>query len=221
MITEKLRSFNDKLVIFPPEERDRVIYALERSEELHTGQMRASGEPYVIHPIEVAEILLDLQMDSVTIIAALLHDTLEDTRIDRNQLRQEFGKQVEALVFGVTKIDIVKAKNKNQAETETIRKMMFAMVKDIRVILIKLADKLHNMRTLQFKEAVRRKEIAQECLDIYAPLAGRLGISWMKEELEDLSLKSLMPDVYEQIKQAVKQKRAARAEYLVRVKGAI
>lgn len=221
MIEDRIQQFIAKISTFPDEERDKIIAALRRSESLHAGQSRASGEPYIIHPIAVAEILLNMQMDAVTIIAALLHDTLEDTMLDRAELRQEFGRQVEALVFGVTKIDIVKAKNKNQAETETIRKMMFAMVKDIRVILIKLADKLHNMQTLQFKEVQRRREIAQETLDIYAPLAGRLGISWMKEELEDLSLKSLMPDVYEQIKQAVKQKRAARAEYLVRVKGAI
>lgn len=217
VLLEKLQSFQQKLDIFAPEEKGRVAYALQRSEELHSGQMRASGEPYLIHPVEVAEILLDLQLDYITIIAALLHDTLEDTKLDRNQLRQEFGKQVESLVFGVTKIDIVKAKNKNQAETETIRKMMFAMVKDIRVILIKLADKLHNMRTLQFKEPARRKEIAQECLDIYAPLAGRLGMSSMKDELEDLSLKHLQPEVYEQIKRSVAQKRTERAEYLQRV----
>jgi guanosine-3',5'-bis(diphosphate) 3'-pyrophosphohydrolase len=221
MISDKIRTFTEKLTIFPQEERDQVIYALNRSAELHADQTRASGEPYVVHPIEVAEILLDMQMDSVTVIAALLHDTLEDTHLERGQLRQEFGKQVEALVFGVTKIDDVKAKNKNHQETETIRKMMFAMVKDIRVILIKLADKLHNMRTLQFKEPTRRKVIAQECLDIYAPLAGRLGMSSIKDELEDISLKYLHPDVYEQIKQAVKQKRTERAEYLDRAKIAL
>ncbi|NCN05645.1 MAG: bifunctional (p)ppGpp synthetase/guanosine-3',5'-bis(diphosphate) 3'-pyrophosphohydrolase [Spirochaetales bacterium] len=221
MISAKVKTFTDKLSFFTPEDREKVISALQRSEELHTGQTRASGEPYVVHPIEVAEILLDMQMDAVTIIAALLHDTLEDTQIERNELRAEFGKQVEALVFGVTKIDDVRAKSKNHQETETIRKMMFAMVKDIRVILIKLADKLHNMRTLQFKDPPRRKVIAQECIDIYAPIAGRLGMSSIKDELEDLSLKYLQSEVYEQIKRAVSQKKTERANYLERAKKAL
>lgn len=221
MVKSKIAEFSKRLNMFAPEEQEQILYAAQRSEELHSGQMRASGEPYVIHPIEVAGILLDLQMDAVTIIAALLHDTLEDTHLERSQLRQEFGKQVEALVFGVTKIDIVKSKNKSSVEAETIRKMLFAMVKDVRVILIKLADKLHNMRTLEHKGPERRKAIAQECLDIYAPLADRLGISWMKDELEDLSLKHLQPEVYNQIKQAVSQKRTQRSEYLDRVKKSI
>lgn len=200
---------------------DLVRRAAECARELHKGQMRASGEPYFVHPLEVAQILWDMQMDATTLAAAFLHDTLEDTSLDRNELKDRFGKDVEALVNGVTKIDIVKTKNKNAAEAETIRKMLFAMVKDIRVILIKLADRLHNMKTLQHKKPDRQRAIAQDTLDIYAPLAARLGISWMKDELEDLSLKFLHPEVYQQIKAYVAQKKGERAEYLERVALAI
>jgi len=195
--------------------------AAEIAEKLHEGQSRASGEPYLIHPLQVAEILVDLSMDAVCIAAALLHDTLEDTILSREQLRNDFGADVEALVFGVTKIEIVNEKRKSSAEAETIRKMLFAMVKDVRVILIKLADKLHNMRTLQFKSPDRQKVIAQDTLDIFAPLAARLGMSWMKDELEDLSLKFLQPEVYQDIKSFVSQKKAERSDYLLRVRQAI
>ena len=169
----------------------------------------------------MAEILLDLNLDASTVAAAFLHDVLEDTRMTRQDLRREFGREVDALVNGVTKIATVKAQNKNVQETETIRKMLLAMVKDIRVILIKLADKLHNMRTLEYKNEKRRREIAQETLDIYAPLAGRLGISWLKDELEDLALKHLNHETYDQIKAFVRQKKRDRADYLQRVKNAI
>jgi len=185
--------------------------------ELHKDQKRASGEPYFIHPLEVASILLTMQLDGTTIAAAFLHDTLEDTSLSRQDLRERFGKEVEALVNGVTKIEAVKSPNKNAAEAETIRKMLFAMVKDIRVILIKLADRLHNMRTLQYKTVQRQKAIAQDTLDIYAPLAAQLGISWMKDELEDLSLKFLQPEVYQQIKLYLSQKKDQRSQYLERV----
>ncbi len=198
-----------------------VRRAASKAEILHQGQKRASGEPYFIHPLEVAEILWDMQMDSVTLAAAFLHDTLEDTSLSRTELREQFGKEVESLVFGVTKIDIVKTKNKNAAEAETIRKMLFAMVKDIRIILIKLADKLHNMRTLQHKPVDKQKSTAHDTLDIFAPLAARLGISWMKDELEDLSLKFLHPEVYQQIKEYVASKKNERSDYLVRVASAI
>jgi len=218
---KNIEEFTAKLSEYTQEEREQILAASRRAQELHKAQLRDSGEPYFIHPLQVAEILVDIRMDAQTITAALLHDVLEDTLVTRQDLRKEYGREVESLVNGVTKINIVKAKNKNVQEAETIRKMLFAMVKDIRVILIKLADKLHNMRTLQFKPEVRRKAIAQECLDIYAPLAGRLGISGLKDELEDLSLKHLNHDAYEQIKSFVAQKRGERADYLVRVETAI
>lgn len=207
--------------LYTAEEQELILRAALCSQHLHTGQTRASGEPYFIHPLQVAEILMDMQMDGTTLAAAFLHDTLEDTVLTRNELKNKFGKDVEALVFGVTKIDMANSKNKNAAETETIRKMLFAMITDIRVILIKLADKLHNMRTLQFKTPDRQKAIAQDTLDIFAPLAARLGISWMKDELEDLSLKFLQPEVYRQIKDYLAQKRGERSEYLQRVAKAI
>lgn len=218
---QTLEEFRRKILMYSPSEQQQVLQAIELSKKMHQGQYRESGDPYFIHPLQVADILIDLKMDAATVTAALLHDILEDTDKSRADLRKEFGREVEQLVFGVTKISTVRAKNKNVQKTETIRKMLFAMVKDIRVILIKLADKLHNMRTLEFKNEARRKQIAQECLDIYAPLAGRLGISWIKDELEDLALKNIHRDTYEQIKAFVAQKRDARAGYLQRVEAAI
>ncbi len=220
-MVKNIEEFSAKLSDYTALEREQIIAACDHAQKLHSEQLRDSGEPYFIHPLQVAEILVDIRMDARTVMAALLHDVLEDTLITRQDLRRDYGREVESLVNGVTKINIVKAKNKNVQEAETIRKMLFAMVKDIRVILIKLADKLHNMRTLQFKTEPRRKAIAQECLDIYAPLAERLGISGLKDELEDLSLKHLNREAYEQIKAFVAQKRGERAEYLDRVEKAI
>ena len=193
---------------------NKIMEAAFWGAELHGEQKRASGEPYFIHPVEVAFILIETNLDTETIIAALLHDTIEDTGTSREELEKKFGTEVAQLVDGVTKISIVKAKNKSVQEIETIRKMLLAMVKDIRVILIKLADKLHNMRTLSYLKEERQKAIASECLEIYAPLAGQLGISGIKAELEDLSLKYLNPDVHQQIKQFLALKKKRRAEYL-------
>lgn len=221
-MVETLGQFEQKLTLYSEEDRKQIIAAGKLSKHLHEGQYRESGAPYFTHPLQVAEILVDLRLDPTAVQAALLHDVLEDTGRTRQELRRQFGRDVELLVNGVTKIASVKAKNKNIQEVETIRKMLFAMVKDIRVILIKLADKLHNMRTLEHKsDPSRRKEIAQECLDIYAPLAGRLGISWIKDELEDLSLKQLNPRSYEHIKAFVAQKKGQRADYLSRVENDI
>ncbi len=212
-----IEQLSEKIEFYSEEEQNLILKAAEKSRELHEGQFRDSGEPYFVHPLQVAEILIDIRLDASTIIAALLHDVLEDTDMTRVELRDEFGKEVEQLVNGVTKIASVKAKNRSTQQSETIRKMLLAMVKDLRVILIKLADKLHNMRTLEYKTAERRKAIAQECLDLYAPLAGRLGIAWLKSEFEDLSLKNLNRDEYNQIKTAVAQKRGERSDYLDRV----
>ena len=202
-------------------DRTRILDAARLSESLHQGQKRDSGEPYFVHPLRVAEILIDMKLDGSTVAAALLHDVLEDTVLTRSDLKKRSGREVDNLVHGVTKISVVKATNKSFQEAETIRKMLLAMVRDVRVILIKLADKLHNMRTLEYKEGPRQREIAQETLDIYAPLAGRLGISWMKDELEDLSLKYLRPDTYRAIKERVSEKRDSRADYLKRIKETI
>jgi GTP pyrophosphokinase len=213
-MVERIDHFAEKLDGYTDEEKTIILEAAHWADDLHRDQMRASGEPYFIHPLQVAEILVDLKMDYQCIVAGLLHDVLEDTETSRQELRSRFGRDVESLVDGVTKISGLKAKNKSIQEAETIRKMLFAMSKDIRVILIKLADKLHNMRTLEFLPEERRRIFAQECLDIYAPLASRLGMGGIKDELEDLALKHLQRQTYDQIKAFVASKRGERAEYL-------
>ena len=217
----RIEQFEKQLTRYTPEERNKIMEALLWGEELHREQKRASGEPFYIHPMKVAEILVQLEMDYETIIAALLHDVLEDTEGTKKEMQRRFGKEIVALVNGVTKISILRAKSKSVQGAETIRKMLFAMTKDIRVILIKLADKLHNMSTLEYLPEEKRKRIAQECLDIYAPLADRLGISWVKIELEDLALKNLHPLVYTQIKEAMTEKKRKRADYLKKVERTI
>ena len=216
-----IEEFNTKIQMYNPQDKQRILSALEWAKSLHQDQKRASGEPYFIHPLGVASILVDLKMDGDTIIAALLHDVLEDTATTPQHIEERFGKDVYSLVEGVTKIADIQAKNKTIQEAENIRKMLFAMVQDIRVILIKLADKLHNMRTLEYLPPERRKTNAQDCLDIYAPLADRLGISWIKDELEDLSLKHLNRDVYDQIKGIVALKKKDREAFLNRIQEAI
>ncbi len=210
----KLKRFEDRLRHFDEVERKRIMEAARWAQRLHDGQSRASGEPYLVHPLSVAEILLDLDLDADTIISALLHDIIEDTETSRAAIEGAFGAQVAELVEGVTKISIIQAKRKSVQKSETIRKMLLAMTRDIRVILIKLADKLHNMRTLEHQPLQKRKDTATECLDIYAPLADRLGMFWLKAELEDLSLKHLHPQVYQQIREHVDSSRHARAAYL-------
>lgn len=213
----RIEKFEQKLSRFPEKERQEIVEAALWAKELHKDQQRASGEPYFIHPLQVAEFLVDLGLDEEAVIAALLHDVLEDTIVELPELRKKFGKQIANLVDGVTKISIVKAKSKSVQEAETIRKMLLAMTRDIRVIIIKLADKYHNMSTLEYLSPEKRKTIANECLDIYAPLADRLGISWLKAELEDLALKHLNPSAWEYIHQFVTSKRTERANYLKKV----
>lgn len=213
-IGREIQVLRDKVSYMTPEEQDEIVRTARWSEKQHTGQKRNSGEPYIIHPIRVAEILAGMFMDQHTIQAGLLHDVLEDTDQSRKDLKELFGPEVEMLVNGVTKINIVNAKNRNVQESETIRKMFFAMVRDIRVILIKLADKRHNMSTLQYMPIDKQKRIARECLDIYAPIAGKLGIYSLKSELEDLSLKYISPDIYNQVKEFIDHKRSARSDFL-------
>jgi guanosine-3',5'-bis(diphosphate) 3'-pyrophosphohydrolase len=214
---ELIASFTDKLTAYTEEERARIRSAVEWAGELHGDQNRASGEPFLMHPVAVALILVGLRLDADAIVAAVLHDVLEDTSAERSELRDRFGKTVDSLVYGVTKIEAIRAQSKTAVEAETVRKMLFAMVRDVRVILIKLADRLHNMRTLEFLSAERRRRYALESLDIYAPLAGRLGISWLKNELEDLALKHLQPEIYKQIRNWVAGRKTERDEYLIRI----
>jgi guanosine-3',5'-bis(diphosphate) 3'-pyrophosphohydrolase len=216
-----LRLFDEKLGSYPEAQRREIMSAARWAAGLHQNQKRASGEPFIIHPLSVAEILVDHRLDYQSVMAGLLHDIIEDTEVTRQDLRRQYGREVEALVQGVTKISVIRGMSKTVQQAETIRKMLFAMVKDIRVILIKLADKLHNMRTLEHLEEAKRKRIATECLEIYAPLAARLGMSRIRSELEDLSLKYLHPETYEQIKQYVAARRSDRNEFLERFQASI
>ena len=165
----------------------------------HAGQTRLSGEPYLSHPLAVASILAEMGFDEPTISAGLLHDTVEDTKATIEELDENFGEEVADIVDGVTKISQISFENKEEAQAENIRKMILAMSHDMRVLMVKLADRLHNMRTLDFQKSHKQKRIAQETMDIYAPLANRLGLYVMKRDLEDLSFKYMRPDIYNQI----------------------
>ncbi|MFA5467654.1 MAG: bifunctional (p)ppGpp synthetase/guanosine-3',5'-bis(diphosphate) 3'-pyrophosphohydrolase [Sphaerochaetaceae bacterium] len=217
MYEDLVNRFVQKAYRYSKKEQTQIREAALFAAEAHGAQKRQSGEPYIIHPFAVGEILMGLNMDIETVIAGILHDTLEDTPTTFETLVARFGKTVADLVEGETKISGLKVKNKSQQEAETIRKMFFAMSEDIRVIIIKLADKLHNMRTLQHLAPARAREIANECLDIYAPLADRLGMSWLKGELEDQSLKILKPDTFQYIEEYLLSKKSERTAYLNRV----
>lgn len=217
MYEDLTNRFIQKAHTYSPQEQERIAKAARFACKAHEGQKRRSGEPYIIHPYAVAEILISMNMDVDTVIAGLLHDTMEDTDTTYETLAEEFGTTVADLVEGETKISALKAKNKSQQEAETIRKMFFAMSKDVRVIIIKLADKLHNMKTLQHLNENRAKEIANETLDIFAPLADRLGMAELKGELEDLSLKVLRPSTYQYIEEYLLSRKSERTAYLNRI----
>lgn len=197
-----------------PDKYAEIKKAYDFAKSAHQGQKRSSGEDYFVHPCAVVEILADFGFDSSTVIAAFLHDVLEDTPTTQEELEAEFGAEIVSLVEGVTKLDKLQFVNREEAQAENFRKIFVAMAKDLRVIIIKLADRLHNMRSLQFLEPDRQKRIAQETLDIYAPLAGRLGISFFKCELEDLAMKYLLPDEYHYITENVSKKRTERQGFL-------
>ncbi len=180
----------------------------------HEGQMRASGEPYIVHPLEVAEILADMRMDSTSISAGLLHDSVEDTPATNEEIATGFGSQVARIVEGVTNIDKIEFANREDRQAENVRKMLLAMVSDVRVVLIKLADRLHNMRTLEHLKPERREAIARETLDIYAPLAHRLGMGKVRGELEDLAFRFTDPVSYEQVSAAVEVRRIEGEQFL-------
>ncbi len=196
---------------------DLIGKAFDIARELHDGQLRKSGEPYLLHPIAVAKILVQLGMDDETIVGGLLHDVVEDTEYTREQLVQDFSEEVALLVDGVTKLGAIKFDTKEEAQAENLRKMFLAMSKDIRVLIIKLADRLHNMRTLEFMREEKKLEKARETLDIYAPLASRLGIYTVKFELEDISLKYLHPREYETLEIEVTEKKEQRVQFINQV----
>src|SRR3954469_11703429 len=180
----------------------------------HGNQKRASGDLFFGHPLEVAAILTDLKLDEATIAAAVLHDTIEDTEATLEEITKTFGPQIGALVDGLTKIKRLDLVSKRAAQGENFRKLLLAIADDVRVLLVKLADRLHNMRTLQFMPPEKRKRIAEETLDIYAPLAGRMGIQEMRDELEDLAFKNLNQEAYETIRRRLSDL-SSRSERLV------
>ena len=198
----------------PPFEQGLIQKAYIFSASAHAGQIRLSGEPYLSHPLEVANILAGLQLDAPTISAGLLHDTIEDTVATRADLVSQFGEDVAIIVEGVTKISKMKFDSREEAQAENIRKMILAMADDIRVIMVKLADRLHNMRTLEFQKEIKQRLIAQETMDIYAPLANRLGLYLLKIQLEDLSLRYQKPDIYNQIQEGLEQHQVAGQGYI-------
>ncbi|MBR2646509.1 MAG: bifunctional (p)ppGpp synthetase/guanosine-3',5'-bis(diphosphate) 3'-pyrophosphohydrolase [Clostridia bacterium] len=200
--------------MYAPTDSEQLLKAYEYAETAHSNQKRASGEPYFIHPCAVADILMDLGLDAATIAAALLHDVIEDTESTEEDIRREFGDEILALVSGVTKLEKIEFKSKEDADAENFRKIFVAMAKDVRVIIIKLADRLHNMRSLNFLSYERQQRMAGETLDIYAPLAGRLGISQIKCELEDLCLRYLDPEAYENLVHSIREKLSERKEFV-------
>lgn len=202
----------------PSEPLDVIRRAYEFSADKHKNQRRASGEPYVTHPLEVASLVADLRMDVPSIACALLHDTVEDTLTTLGNLETDFGSEVATLVDGVTKISQINFTSREEHQAENFRKMVLAMSRDVRVILIKLCDRTHNMRTLDALSPARRTKIAQETLDIFAPLAHRLGIYWMKSEMEDAALHAMHPEIYYQLKRFVAQKKTEREKYIDEVR---
>jgi GTP pyrophosphokinase len=205
----------------PNDDLELVKKAYDYSMKNHAGQSRASGEPYLVHPLEVALVLAEMKMDSVAVAAGLLHDSVEDTSVTIVDIRKEFGEQVAHIVEGVTKISKIDFATREEQQAENLRKMMLAMVDDIRVILIKLADRLHNMRTLEHLSPDRQQKIASETLEIYAPIAHRLGMGKIRGELEDLGFRYLNPIAYEQVKEAVESKRKVGEAFLSRVEGVV
>ncbi len=205
------------LAYHPEADTELLERAYIYSAVAHRGQLRTSGEPYLSHPLEVAGILVKMRMDVTTIIGGLLHDVPEDTGVSIAEVEAKFGRDVAVLVEGVTKIGKMEFSTREEREAENFRKMVLAMAKDIRVILIKLADRLHNMRTIDPLPETKRRRIALETLEIYAPLANRLGIAWMRTELEDLAFRQLHPAEYEDVSQRVAKKRLEQEQYLAEV----
>src|SRR5213593_4784941 len=198
----------------PDVDRDLLRHAFDVSERAHAGQTRRSGEEFIHHPLGVARVCAELHLDEQTIAAALLHDVIEDTGSELEEIRTEFGEEIAQLVEGVTKLTRISFQSREQAEAENYRKMIVAMAQDVRVILIKLADRLHNMRTIEYLGRQKQAQKARETLEVYAPLAHRLGIHALKWELEDLSFQTLHPRKYAEIKAMVAERRADRETHV-------
>ncbi len=218
----RINDILDKVANYNPEENlDIIERAYIYSARVHEGQVRLSGEPYLSHPLEVAGILADMKLDAVSVAAGLLHDVIEDTHATAQEIAELFGEEITHIVNGVTKLSALSFGSSQARQAENIRKMILAMADDIRVIMIKLADRLHNMMTLNFHSEHKRLKIAQETLDIYAPIAARLGIYWIKKELEDISFMYLQPEEYAKIKEFVNTNREEREKYIETVKSFI
>jgi GTP pyrophosphokinase len=209
--------FKDWSGYLKPEDISQLQSAYHFSEQAHEGQFRQSGEPYISHPLAVASILAEWHLDSQALTAALLHDVMEDTSVTKTEISRNFGKPVADLVDGVSKLDKIEFESHAEAQAENFRKMLLAMARDVRVILIKLADRLHNMRTLDAVEPDKRRRIARETLEIYAPIANRLGLNSIYQELEDLALQHLYPDRFRVLAKAVKAARGNRREVVSKV----
>lgn len=214
-LIEKIYSYNSKADV----ETIKKAYIFSR--EAHCSQRRVEGSPYIHHPLAVADILADMRLDTPTVAAGLLHDTVEDTGIYAEDIREMFGNEISFLVEALTKLSRVEFKTKEDAQAENFRKMLLAMSKDARVILIKFADRLHNMKTLEYLSEDKKIRIASETLDIYAPLANRLGIGWLRTELEDLCFMTLMPDLFSDLQKKVTQRREGQKEYIDEVKNIV
>ena len=218
----RLNDILDKVAAYNPTADFNLIRkAYVYCAKVHQGQTRLSGEPYIIHPMEVAGLLADLRLDVPSIITGFLHDTIEDTLATYEELVEMFGEEVALLVDGVTKISKIHFKTKEESQAENFRKMLLAMANDIRVILVKLADRLHNMRTLEFQPEPKQRSIARETMDIYAPIANRLGISWVKVELEDLSFRYLNPEIYFELVRKISLKKQEREAFVGEAKAII
>ncbi len=216
---DELHSIIEKT--YSDEEIKLVEKAFELARSSHDGQFRLSGDPYIIHPLAVARILLDMGMDYESVCAALLHDVVEDTTVTYDEVKEEFGESIANLVDGVTKLGLVSLTNKEERQAENLRKMLIAMNQDIRVIIIKLADRVHNMRTLEYMREQKRRDKALETLEIFAPIAHRLGIRGFKEELEDLSIRFLDPVAYDEIQNSLESAGKSRNKYLEEIKNRI
>ena len=218
----RINDIVDKVSQYIPDaDLDIIERAYIYSARVHEGQVRLSGEPYLSHPLEVAGILADMKLDPESVTAGLLHDVIEDTPATPEEINELFGPEVLHIVSGVSKLSSLSFGTSQAREAESIRKMFLAMADDIRVILIKLADRLHNMRTLQFHSTDKRKKIAQETIDIYAPIAARLGIYWIKNELEESSFKFIQPDEFAHLEKLLSNSKTDREKYIEQVKGHI
>ena len=221
METDTLPPIPEAVSYLSPADIDAFRRAYEFSAQAHSGQLRKGGDPYITHPLAVAEVLAGWRLDIQTLIAALLHDVVEDTGVTREEIADQFGRQVATLVDGVTKLDKIKFESNAQAQAENFRKMLLAMARDVRVILIKLADRLHNMRTLEAMREEQIQRISQETLEIYAPIANRLGLNAVYRELEDIAFVHLHPNRYRVIEKAVKSARGNRKEVVDKIREAI